>query len=1135
MFYLKFKCMRINDSCRGSKIFRALLILLLFALPAQSAIAQLTIRISNSSLGTVIKQIQAQSKYQFFYDDNLASMRIESLNVKDVSLVEVLDKALKGKNVVYKIDDNVVYLSKANASSSIKSTQQQQKVTGKVVDANNEPLIGVSVLEKGTTNGTITDFDGNYTLVVTGSDAVLQFSYVGYQTLERTVAGNTTINITLKEDAQVLEEVVVTALGIKRSEKALSYNVQQVNADAVTANKDPNFINSLSGKVAGVNINASSSGVGGMSKVVMRGTKSIMQSSNALYVVDGVPMYSNANKVNGTEFSSKGNTEPIADINPEDIESMSVLTGAAAAALYGSDAANGAIIITTKKGKEGRVNITVNSSVEFNAPLVMPRFQTRYGTGIGGVKDDNSSRSWGPKLTEARYFGYNPRDDYFQTGVIGTESVSFSTGSEKNQTYASAAAVNSKGIVPNNKYDRYNFNVRNTTSFLDDKMILDVNASYILQKDRNMVNQGTYNNPLVGAYLFPRGNDWEDIKMYERYDVARKIYTQYWPTGDGNMTMQNPYWVNYRNLRENKKDRYMLGASLNYQILDWLSVSGRVRLDNSNNDYTEKAYASTNTQLTELSDRGLYGISRSYEKQLYADFLVSVNKTFGEKWSLQANMGGSFTDMRYDEMAVRGPIADNSQTFAGEKAGLTNGFYIQNLSTTKTSKMQAGWREQTQSIYASAEVGYQSTYYLTLTGRNDWPSQLAGPNSVNKSFFYPSVGMSVVLSELMPKLNKDYLSYWKIRGSFASVGTAFKRYIANPLFTWNTSIGQWSNLTDFPVYNLKPERTNSFEVGMNMRFLKNFELDVTYYNAKTMNQTFNPELPVGEYARIYIQTGAVRNQGLELALNYNNTWKDFTWNTGVTYSMNKNKILTLADNAINPITGEKFSISSLNMGGLGSTRFILKEGGSMGDIYSLMDLKRDANGAVYIDETNSVVTESLEANNYIKLGSVLPKGNLAWRNNFSWKNINVAFLVSARLGGVVFSRTQAVLDNFGVSEASAAARDKGYVSVNGNDRVNPEGWYSVVAGGTAVPQYYTYSATNIRLQEASIGYTIPRKWLGNVCDIKVSLIGRNLWMIYNKAPFDPESVASTDNFYQGIDYFMMPSLRNIGFNLSFKF
>ena len=1127
--------MKNNHVSHAPWMMRVSLMLLFMAFSVQWSFAQLDLNVSRTTLGKVIEQIKSQSSYNFFYDDKLASLSVENVKLSNASIEKVLDAVLKGKNIAFKIEGDVIYLSEKSQTPQNGSQQGKERTIIGTVSDDMGPLIGVNVLVKGTTVGAITDMDGNFTLVTTEANPVLQISYIGYTTQEIAVKGNTPLAVKLATDSQLIDEVVVTALGIKRAEKALSYNVTQVDAESALAVKDANFINSLNGKVAGLNINASSSGIGGASKVVMRGSRGIEQSSNALYVVDGVPMYSNANKVNGTEFSSKGNTEPIADINPEDIESMSVLTGAAAAALYGSDAANGAIIITTKKGKEGRVNITVNSNVEFNAPLVMPRFQTRYGTGIGGVKDDNSSRSWGPKLTEARYFGYNPRDDYFQTGVIGTESVSFSTGSEKNQTYASAAAVNSKGIVPNNKYDRYNFNVRNTTSFLDDKMTLDVNASYILQKDRNMVNQGTYNNPLVGAYLFPRGNDWEDIKMYERYDVARKIYTQYWPTGDGNMTMQNPYWVNYRNLRENKKDRYMLGASLNYQILDWLNVSGRVRLDNSNNDYTEKAYASTNTQLTELSDRGLYGISRSYEKQLYADFLVSVNKTFGEKWSLQANMGGSFTDMRYDEMAVRGPIADDSKTFAGEKAGLTNGFYIQNLSTTKTSKMQLGWREQTQSIYASAEVGYQSTYYLTLTGRNDWPSQLAGRNSVNKSFFYPSVGMSVVLSELMPKLNKDYLSYWKIRGSFASVGTAFERYIANPLFAWNTSIGQWSNLTDFPVYDLKPERTNSFEVGMNMRFLKNFELDVTYYNAKTMNQTFNPELPVGEYARIYIQTGAVRNQGLELALNYNNTWKDFTWNTGVTYSMNKNKILTLADNAINPITREKFSISSLNMGGLGSTRFILKEGGSMGDIYSLMDLKRDANGAVYIDENNSVVTESLEANNYIKLGSVLPKGNLAWRNNFSWKNINVAFLVSARLGGVVFSRTQAVLDNFGVSEASAAARDKGYVSVNGNDRVNPEGWYSVVAGGTAVPQYYIYSATNIRLQEASIGYTIPRKWLGNVCDIKVSLIGRNLWMIYNKAPFDPESVASTDNFYQGIDYFMMPSLRNIGFNLSFKF
>lgn len=1021
----------------------------------------------------------------------------------------------------------------AEHAAAVQQTVQQKKVTGKVVDALGQPLIGVTVMEKGTTNGGITDFDGNFSLEVSDK-AVLQFSYVGYKTIEMSVVGKTVLNLTMKEDTEVLDEVVVTALGIKRSEKALSYNVQQVSADDVTTNKDVNFVNSLNGKVAGVNINASSSGVGGVSKVVMRGTKSIMQSSNALYVIDGVPIFSGRSNKGGTEFDSQGATEPIADINPEDIESMSVLTGAAAAALYGSDAANGAIVITTKKGKEGKLSITVNSNTEFSSPFVMPRFQTRYGTGSEGVYSSTGSRSWGPHLTEANYYGYNPADDYFQTGIIGSESISLSTGTEKNQTYASAAAVNSKGIIPNNKYNRYNFTVRNTTSFLNDKMKLDIGASYILQNDQNMTNQGVYNNPLVGAYLFPRGNDWSDIEMYERYDPARKIYTQYWPIGDEAMTMQNPYWINYRNLRNNKKDRYMLNAGLSYQILDWLNVSGRVRLDNSNNDYTEKFYASTNLQLTEQSNRGFYGITRTQEKQLYADVLVNVNKNFGTDWSLQANLGASISDMRSDAMQVRGPIADGGAAFGDEPVGYTNFFAIQNLSASKTKKLQEGWREQTQSIFASAEIGYKSTYYLTLTGRNDWPSQLAGPNSSSKSFFYPSVGGSIVLSELMPNLNKDYLSYMKIRGSWASVGNPFSRYIANPRYEWKNNA--WSITTQYPLYNLKPERTQSFEVGLSMRFLKNFDLDVTYYNAKTMNQTFNPQLPVSGWSAMYIQTGAVRNQGIELSLGYKNTWRDFTWDTGITYSMNRNKILELADNAINPITGEKFSLSSLNMGGLGESRFFLKEGGTMGDLYSIIDFKRDSNGDIYIGRDGKMTTETIsDPDQYIKLGSVLPDGNLAWRNNLSWKGFNVGFLITARFGGVVFSRTQAMLDYYGVSEASADARDLGSVMVNGTDRVTPETWYSTIGAGTAVPQYYTYSATNVRLQEASISYTFPRKMLRNVCDIKVALIGRNLWMIYNKAPFDPETVASTDNFYQGIDYFMMPALRNIGFSLSFKF
>ena len=1085
---------------------------------------KVTISNQNISLEKALIEVQKQANKSISFNNSSLPKDNVFLNINNKSVDEALTEILKGSGLSYIVKGDYIMIV---PESEINKAVKEKNVSGRIVDSKGEALIGVTVLEKGTNNGTITDFDGNYTLTVSGDNAMLQYSYVGYSSVEM-AAVKDIINVTLGEDTEVLEEVVVTALGIKRAEKALSYNVQQVNADDIIRNKDVNFVNSLSGKVAGVNINASSSGVGGASKVVMRGAKSIMQSSNALYVIDGVPMYAGSNE-GDTEFGSQGTSEPIADINPEDIESMSVLTGAAAAALYGSDAANGAIVITTKKGKEGRIRITVNSNTEFSNPFVMPRFQNRYGTSPNSV-----DRSWGALLNDANRYGYDPRTDYFQTGVTGTESISLSTGTEKNQTYASAAAVNSKGIVPNNKYNRYNFTFRNTTSFLDDKMTLDVGATYVRQNDRNMTNQGTYNNPLVGAYLFPRGGDWEDIEMYERYDLARKIYTQYWPAGDAAMTMQNPYWINYRNIRENVKDRYMLNANLNYKILDWLSVSGRVRLDNSTNDYTEKFYASTNTQLTEMSTRGLYGIAKSNEKQLYADFLVNINKTFNDVWNLQANIGGSFTDMRYDYMKVRGPISDGS--IEGEKVGMTNVFNIQNLSPTKTERLQEGWREQTQSLFASAELGYRSTYYLTLTGRNDWPSQLAGPNSKNSSFFYPSVGLSVVLSELMPNLNRDLLSYMKLRGSFASVGVAFPRYIANPLYEWNKENGQWSSTTQYPVYDLKPERTESWEVGLTMRFLKYFDLDLTYYNSLTKNQTFNPDLPVSGWSKLYIQTGAVRNQGVELSLGFKNTWNKFTWESNYTFSANKNKIVELADNAINPATGEKFSIETLNMGGLGETRFLLREGGTMGDLYSLIDLKRDDKGNIYIDNNGNLSTETIQnSSEYIKLGSVLPKANMAWRNNFSWKGFNIGFLVSARLGGVVFSRTQAVLDNFGVSEASALARDRGYVLVNGDNRVSPEKWYNTIGGGTSVPQYYTYSATNVRLQEASIGYTFPRKMLRDVCDITVSLVGRNLLMIYNKAPFDPEAVASTGNFYQGIDYFMMPSLRNYGVSLSFKF
>ena len=1085
---------------------------------AQEHKTRVTLQGTQTELTELIRQIESQTNYHFVPNPDIDLNRPVDIHVIDCPLDEALKKLFEGTNISYQIKSSgVILLSPAARPSYGPATVQ-----GVVTDAAGTPVIGASVLVKGTTIGVSTDIDGRYTLQIPASDIppVLEVNFLGYEPQEMAVGNRTEVNFTLREQAQTVDAVVVTALGIKRSEKALSYNVQQVASEDIVANKDVNFINSLNGKVAGVNINASSSGVGGASKVVMRGTKGIDQSSNALYVIDGVPMYNLAGE-GGTEFDSAGTSEAVADINPEDIESVSVLTGAAAAALYGSHASNGAIVITTKKGKAGFTSLTVTSTTEVSSPLVTPAFQNRYGT--GDPRANSTDRSWGKLLSAAERSGYDPVEDYFQTGVIGTETVSFSTGNDRNQVYLSASAVNSRGVVPNNAYDRYNFTARNTTSFLQDRMTLDIGASYIMQTDRNMTNQGVYSNPLVSAYLFPRGEDWEYMRLYELYDPSRKIYTQNWVQSD-DYAMQNPYWINYRNLRENDRKRYMMSAALSYKILDWLSVSGRIRIDNAVNNYTEKYYASSNTTITEGSNNGLYGKTVTQDQQSYGDLLVNINKSFGDDWTLNANIGGSFSKMSQDADKVRGPIRND---------GIPNLFNVFQLDDATTQRSQAGWAEQTQSVFASAEVGYKGTYYLTLTGRNDWPSQLAGPKSVKTSFFYPSVGASVVLSQLIPNMPEE-LSYVKVRGSWASVGLPFARFLANPTYEWDNNNKVWVDKSNYPMYDLKPERTDSWEVGLTMRFLRHFNLDVSYYNTKTYNQTFDPQISVSsKYSTLYVQTGSVRNRGVELALGYSNEWGKFAWSSNFTLSSNENRILELVDNYRHPETGQIITKDRLNIGGLGQARFILKKGGSLGDLYSIADLKRDSDGNIYTAADGSIEVEYNVDD--IKLGSVFPKANMAWRNDFRWGNFNFGFMLSARLGGVVFSRTQAAMDYYGVSEATADARDLGYVEINGGDRISPFVWYDTVAKGDGVPQYYTYSATNFRLQEASIGYTIPKKKLGDVCEITLSLVGRNLWMIYCQAPFDPESVATTGNYYQGIDYFMMPSLRNIGFNLRLKF
>ena len=1076
-------------------------------------------KLGKVSVKQAIATLKDKSGYSFVYEMNDLDLN-KKVDVNATTLSESIQQILNGQQVNYEIKGNTVIVKHQGVTKDQKENATHT-VSGIVKDENGLPIIGATVKVRGAQMGVVTDIDGKFSLK-TSVGSVLTVSYIGYKTQDIKVQEGGSLNIKLEPESKQLNEVVVTALGIKRSQKALSYNVQQVTSDELIRNKDANFINSLAGKVAGVNINTSSAGVGGASKVVMRGAKAIEQSSNALYVIDGVPMF-NLGQEGGKGFESSGTTEAIADINPEDIESMSVLTGAAAAALYGSRAANGAIVITTKKGKVGHTEVTFSQNTEFLSAFRLPEFQNRYGTGSQLSSVEVADKSWGKRLNEVNSYGYDPKSDYLKTGVVTTETVTLSTGSEKNQTYLSASAVNSAGIVPNNKYNRYNFTFRNTTSFLQDRMTLDVGASYIKQNDLNMVNQGSYSNPLVEAYLFPRGDDWQTIKMYERYNTQRKIYTQYWPQGLNEFTGQNPYWINYRNLRTNFKDRYMLNAGLTYKILDWLNVAARIRVDNSANKYERKLYASSNTTLTEGSGNGFYAISKTDDKQTYGDLMVNINKSFENTLSLQANVGASLSDIQQDVLSNSGPLRND--LFA-------NKFTVFQLDDSKAARFQSGYHDQVKSLFASVELGYKGAYYLTLTGRNDWPSQLAGPNSTQSSFFYPSVGTSFVLSEIfhLPK----QIDYLKARASYASVGLPFPRFLANPTFEWNTALRQWKSKANYPLYNLKPENTTSWEIGLTARFLKHFNLDVTLYHTTTYNQTFNPQISVSSaYSTLYVQTGSVSNKGIELSLGYKNKWGDFGWASNYTFSANRNKINELVRNYVHPETGTVINKDRLDVGGHGQAHFILKEGGTLGDLYSLSDIKRDSQGRVYIDNEGKVYTDNNVGD--IKLGSVFPKCNMAWRNDFSWKGLNLGLMFSARFGGIVYSATQATLDTYGVSETTAQARDLGYVEVNGGDRINPETWYTTIGSKNGVPQYYTYSATNIRLQEASIGYTIKKNKLWNVGDITLSLVGRNLLMLYCKAPFDPEATASTGNYYQGIDYFMTPSTRSIGFNVKVKF
>ncbi len=999
----------------------------------------------------------------------------------------------------------VAYASEGNSEAhKMSEKQQNQKITvsGTVVDVNGAPLTGVKVTEVGVANGAITNLDGQFKITVT-KGAMLEFTFIGF-TPQRLLATDG-MKVVLKEETTELSEVVVTALGIKRAEKALSYNVQQIKSDELNTVKDANFINSLSGKVAGVNITKSSAGIGGATRVIMRGTKSIVGGNNVLYVVDGIPIGNASRAGDGSEYGRPGGGEGISDFNSDDIESISVLTGPSAAALYGASAANGVVIINTKKGAAGAMRVNFSSNTEMMTAGIMPDFQNTYGT------EANTYRSWGEKMSTPSTF--NPRD-FFQTGFSTINSVSVSGGNEKNQTFVSAATTHSQGIIPNNEYYRYNFMGRNTSSYLDDKLHLDLSGSYVLQGDQNMMSGGRYFNPLRPLYLFPRGDDFENVKVWERYDATRKFATQYWPYGDQGEDFENPYWIINREMFLSEKHRYMFSTRVQYDIFDWMNIAGRIRIDNTYSTIKNKFYATTRPLFTGDKDletaKGSYGHTEERYKQTYGDVMLNINKAWEDQWSLTANFGASYEDHYTTGVGVGGRLKV-----------IPNLFSAPNVDPDVTGGGSEKYhRTRNIAVFGSAEVGWRNMLYLSVTGRTDWASQLVS-NGKTPAIFYPSIGLSGVINEMiqLPKA----ISYLKVRASFTEVGSPITQVGITPgTITYEIKDGVVNPISTYPFPDFRPERTRSWEAGLNARFFGGLlSLDATAYQSNTYNQTFLQEMSKGSgYTGFYVQAGDIRNRGIELALGFDKTWGRVHYTSGLTFTHNQNRVMKLVKGYKNPIDGTTFDIDVLQ-----SPKY-MREGDSMSDIFVRGILVKGEDGR-FIPEGDGF---RIDRSQLIKAGKADPDFMMGWNNNLSLYGFNVSFLVSARVGGLVSSATQAMLDGFGVSKVSADARDAGGVVIDG-ETYDAKRYYTTI-GLNRLAAYYLYDATNIKLQEVSIGYSIPKQFLGKyLTSASLSLIGRNLLTIYRAAPYDTEIVGGTGTYSAGGDNFMPPSMRSFGFNL----
>lgn len=993
---------------------------------------------------------------------------------------------------------------------------QMRTVTGTVTDKEtHEPLIGVNVHVKGTTTGIATDFDGKYSIQVS-DDGVLVFSYVSMKTIEEAVKGRSVIDVKMSADAELLGEVVVTAMGIQRQSESLTYAAQTVGGKDVNDIKSVNMINSLQGKSAGLMITPNSTGAGGSSKILFRGNKSISGNNQPLVVIDGVPVM---NSVTSSQVASdyggeRDGGDVMSTINPDDIASITLLKGASAAALYGAVAANGAIMITTKSAQSGKVAVNVSSNTTMESPMVLPDFQNIYGV------SDNGTFSWGDKLASE---APNYAKEFFRTGFTTNNSISLAGGNENIQSYFSYGNVYSQGMTPENNYRSHNLSAK--VGFDLFKAIhVDFSAKYNNQYVKNQAAAGFLCNPLTGAYLFPRGEDWNYYKdNYEIYDSERGVNIHNW-TNTGLQQYSNPYWVLNRQTPISKRDRIEFGGSAKWTITpDW-SIQGRMRYELGLDHQIHNFYASS---VADLYPMGRMKDNRYFSDQLYGDVLLAYNHTFNEQYLLSVTAGSSFTKTKTSHVDLWG----EGTAFTAPGNGniyypniFTPNNYFGNMSTVGKND---NWNTEKRlnAVFATAQFGFRDGLFIDASVRNDWSSALAFTESC--SFFYPSVGASLLLNKFAD-MGRN-VDLFKLRGSYSIVGNDVPLYMSNLMYSIQSQ-GSVVPPEKAPFRTLKPEKTYSIEAGFEGQFFQGrWNLGLTYYKTNTKNQFFSVAAPYESGLRDrYVNAGNVQNQGFEFSTGwFQQIGENGSWSTDLNVSYNKNLVIDLVDDLPNGLSIAQF----------GGAKMVLKKGGAYGDLY-VRTLVRDDNGKLVVNEETGapiVAGEGLDEMKHI--GNMNADVYAGWTNTFRYKDFTLSFLIDAKFGGKVLSLTEATLDGWGVSQRTADARKAGKVVFEGHE-FDPKTWYTTTGASNFNSPYaselYVYDATNVRLRELSLGYTF-RNLFGAGKNLTLALIGRNLFFFYKDAPMDPDVSVGTGNGTQGIDIFNLPTSRSFGLNVKLNF